>query len=112
MHYTYSSVVALSAASIIATGTRLLLACMLLHTGGFFLGYIVSKFVLNIDERTSRTMSIEVGMQNSTLGAYLATTHFSVLAAAPCAVSAVFHSGIGSLLAFAWSRVDVDKKTL
>ena len=26
------------------------------------------------------------------------------MAAAPCAVSAVFHSGIGSMLAFAWGR--------
>ena len=48
----------------------------------------------------------------STLGAYLAVQHFSPLAAAPCAVSAVFHSGLGSLLAYIWGRSPIDEGTV
>ena len=47
-------------------------------------------------------------MQNSGLGTVLARKHFSdpftgiCLAAVPCAISAVFHSVIGSVLAAVW----------
>jgi hypothetical protein len=57
-----------------------------------------------------RAVSIEVGMQNSGLGAVLADRHFTTPttglcpAAAPCAISAVIHSLIGSLLAAWWRR--------
>lgn len=49
-------------------------------------------------------MSIEVGMQNSGLGSELAKTHFTLLAAAPCAISAFYHCIIGSFLASLWRR--------
>ena len=60
--------------------------------------------VLICDELTSRTISVEVGMQNSGLGAALAKQNFAQmpLAALPCAISATFHSVIGSLLAGVW----------
>ena len=85
------------------SGGVLVLAVFLLHTGGFFLGYFSSR-LLRCDELTSRTISIEVGMQNSGLGAALAKAHFTSmpLAALPCAISATFHSVIGSLLAGLW----------
>ncbi len=42
-------------------------------------------------------------MQNSTLGAVLASLHFSdPLVAVPCAISACCHSVLGSLLAAFW----------
>ena len=43
-------------------------------------------------------------MQNSGLGAALAREHFAALplAALPCAISATFHSVIGSVLAGLW----------
>lgn len=51
--------------------------------------------------------SPQVGMQNSALGAVLATQHFaSPLTAIPCAISASCHSCIGSLLAGAWRLQD------
>jgi BASS family bile acid:Na+ symporter len=80
-----------------------LLAVFLLHSGGFLLGYFFSR-LLRCDELTSRTISVEVGMQNSGLGAALAKEHFAQmpLAALPCAISATFHSVIGSLLAGVW----------
>jgi hypothetical protein len=49
----------------------------------------------------------QVGMQNSALGAVLATQHFaSPLTAIPCAISASCHSCIGSVLAGAWRLSD------
>jgi predicted Na+-dependent transporter len=43
----------------------------LLHAGGFFLGYVFAR-LLRYDTINCRTISIEVGMQNSGLGAALA----------------------------------------
>ena len=55
------------------------------------------------DVTVARTVSIEVGMQNSGLGVVLARKHFAdPLTAVPCAISSVFHSVIGSLLAGWW----------
>ena len=43
---------------------------------------------------------VQVGMQNSTLGALLASVHFAdPLTAVPCAISACMHSLIGSAVA-------------
>lgn len=53
--------------------------------------------------------AVQVGMQNSTLGAVLAALHFSdPLVAAPCAVSACTHSIMGSLLASYWAGQPAD----
>ena len=91
------------------SGGKLILAVFLLHSGGFFLGYIFSR-LLRCDALTSRTISVEVGMQNSGLGAALARTHFAnpLLVALPCAISATFHSVIGSVLAGIWRMRPVD----
>jgi BASS family bile acid:Na+ symporter len=81
----------------------LLLAVFLLHVAGFLFGYLWAwVFRLEVAER--RTVSIEVGMQNSGLGTVLARTHFPLLpgAAATCAISAVYHCLIGSILASHW----------
>jgi BASS family bile acid:Na+ symporter len=98
-----ASIIGSSARDFARSGGELILAVFLLHTGGFFLGYFGSR-LLRCDELTSRTISVEVGMQNSGLGAALARAHFSSLplAALPCAISATFHSVIGSVLAGAW----------
>ena len=91
----------------------LLLAVLGLHLTGFGLGYALSGVVgLDVSER--RTTSIEVGMQNSGLGASLASNPSfaaqftdpmqAALAPVPSAISAVYHVVIGSLLAAYWSR--------
>ena len=50
---------------------------------------------------------LQVGMQNSALGAVLAAVHFSdPLTAVPCALSACLHSLMGSVLAAAWRASD------
>jgi BASS family bile acid:Na+ symporter len=74
----------------------------LLHAGGFGLGYLLARLT-GQTETTRRTISIEVGMQNSGLGVVLARQNFAdPLTAVPCAISSVFHSVIGSLLAGWW----------
>ncbi|EFN59635.1 hypothetical protein CHLNCDRAFT_10632, partial [Chlorella variabilis] len=97
------SVMAQNAAAVMQAGPQLLAAVFVLHAGGFFLGYALSK-LLGIPERAARTNSIEVGMQNSVLGALLASVHFPAhpVAAVPCAISACMHSILGSLLAAFW----------
>lgn len=92
----------------------LLVAVFTLHLLGFGLGYALSK-LLGLAEGSSRTIAIEVGMQNSGLGASLASgPQFAqqfmspmqaALAPVPAAISAVMHVLIGSVLASVWSRV-------
>ena len=105
-----ASIIGSSAGDFKQSGGELVLAVFLLHTGGFFLGYVFSR-LLRCDELTSRTISVEVGMQNSGLGAALAGKHFASmpLVALPCAISATFHSVIGSLLAGLWRLRPVRK---
>jgi len=89
--------------SIIEHWKVLTAAVILLHLGGFALGYLLSK-AIGFEESVRRTTSIEVGMQNSGLGAALAGKHFPSLpmAPVPCALSAVTHCIVGSLVAGLW----------
>ncbi|KAL4428699.1 hypothetical protein ABPG77_009805 [Micractinium sp. CCAP 211/92] len=98
-------VMAENAAAVLQAGPQLLTSVFALHACGFFFGYALSR-ALGIPERAARTNSIEVGMQNSALGAVLATAHFPAhpLAAVPCAISACMHSVMGSMLAAFWRR--------
>ena len=99
-----------------ASAGKLLAAVALLHLGGFALGYTLSR-LLKLPEKRSRTVSIEVGMQNSGLGVVLANKHFVnpvtgvALAAVPCAISAVMHSIIGSICAAYWRWKDQRNST-
>jgi len=97
-----ASIIASSAEAIRNSGPALLTSIFLLHAGGFALGYGFSK-LFGHETSTNRTISIEVGMQNSGLGVVLARQHFAdPLTAVPCAISSVFHSVIGSMLAGIW----------
>jgi BASS family bile acid:Na+ symporter len=97
-----ASIIGGSAASIQTAAPRLLGAVFGLHAGGFALGYALTRLT-RFDRTIARTISIEVGMQNSGLGVVLARRHFAdPLTAVPCAISSVFHSVIGSMLAGWW----------
>jgi BASS family bile acid:Na+ symporter len=98
-----ASVIGQQAVSIKKSGALLLFAVFLLHAGGFALGYVFAR-LFRYDKIVCRTVAIEVGMQNSGLGVVLAQKNFPALpaTATPCAISAVFHSVIGSLLAGIW----------
>ena len=96
-----AAVVGATKESIMAYWQVLLPAVFILHALGFGLGYLWGKF-FKMEDKECRTLSIEVGMQNSGLGSQLAKAHFTMLAAAPCAISAFFHCMIGSFLASVW----------
>jgi bile acid:Na+ symporter, BASS family len=98
-----SSIIGQKAGQVKESGGTLLLAVFLLHSGGFTLGYLFS-WAFGYNKIINRTISVEVGMQNSGLGAALAQSNFPQLPAAPvpCAISAVFHSVLGSILAGIW----------
>ncbi len=91
----------------------LLLATLLLHLIGFGLGFLLAR-ILGLSVAEQRTISIEVGMQNSGLGSGLAKTpafaaqfadiQQAALAPVPAAISAVWHVLIGSFLASWWRR--------
>jgi len=100
-----ASIIGQNADAIFNHGPQLLLAVTLLHSGGFVFGYALAR-VMGCDLATARTVSIEVGMQNSGLGAVLAKTRFAAepLTAVPSALSSVCHSLLGSLLAAWWRR--------
>jgi len=97
-----ASIIGQSSEAVKASAGALLLGVGLLHVGGFSLGYLAAR-VFGYDRIIARTVSIEVGMQNSGLGVVLARAHFAnPLTAVPCAISSVFHSVIGSMLAGWW----------
>lgn len=100
-----ASIVGGARAEIMRSGAILILAVFSLHAGGFLIGYLLSRLLIRL-EIPARTISIEVGMQNSGLGVVLARQNFAhPLVAVPSAISSVFHSLIGSLLAAVW-RLD------
>lgn len=97
-----ASVVGQSADAVRHSAASLLFAVILLHSGGFALGYLSAR-IFGYDKIIARTVSIEVGMQNSGLGIVLARRHFAdPLTALPGAISAVFHSIVGSIAAGWW----------
>ncbi|CAM9524681.1 unnamed protein product [Phaeothamnion confervicola] len=104
------AVVSQNAAALLGgAGPGLVGAVATLHVGGFALGYGAPR-VLGCSERAARTISIEVGMQNSALAVVLAQRAFpDPLSALPGAVSATTHSLIGSALATLWRLRDGHK---
>lgn len=93
---------------VVTSGGKLLLAVVLLHSIGFALGYGLS-WLINRDKHVARTVCIEVGLQNSGLGAMLARTHFPAGSGVdvPSALSALIQALLGSLLAALWRRFPV-----
>ena len=85
------------------TGLLILLVVILHNTLGYLLGFWVAR-LLKLNYADRKAIAIEVGMQNSGLGAALAAAHFSPLAAVPSAIFSVWHNISGSLLATWWSK--------
>jgi len=57
--------------SLLLVGPMLVLACLIHNLSGYFLGYLSCK-LLRMDERTCRTIALEVGLQNAGLASGLA----------------------------------------
>ncbi|KPN74721.1 bile acid:sodium symporter family protein [Neisseria sp. 74A18] len=105
------AVVGASRAKILESGMLILGVVMLHNAIGYLLGFFTAKlFKLPYD--VQKTLSVEVGMQNSGLGAALAAAYFTPLAAVPSAIFSVWHNISGSLLASYWaSKVNKHKNT-
>lgn len=94
-----ASIIGQGKAIILNSGIRLIIVLMILHLFGFMIGFFVSKFLLK-NEKVSKTIAIEVGMQNSGLGAVLARENFiNPATAIPSAISSLVHSIYGSIFA-------------
>jgi BASS family bile acid:Na+ symporter len=75
----------------------------LLHGFGYLLGYLLPKAAFGMDEKTSRTVSIETGMQSAALAYGLSVKHFSdALVSVPASVSIVIMVWMGAALAAFW----------
>ncbi|MEK6781168.1 MAG: bile acid:sodium symporter family protein [Bacteroidota bacterium] len=57
--------------SLLAVGSLLVLACLIHNVTGYILGYFACK-ILKMDEKTCRTIALEVGLQNGGLASGLA----------------------------------------
>lgn len=79
-------------------GLIVLVAVMIHNLLGYILGYFAGKGTRQ-SESASRTIAVEVGMQNSGLAATLANTYMTPLAALPGVVFSVWHTLSGSLFA-------------
>jgi BASS family bile acid:Na+ symporter len=102
-------VVSLSASRLFDVGL-LMAAIVIIHNMfGLVLGYSMAR-LFHLDSRKSRTVSIEVGMQNSGMAASLAVLYFNPAAAIPGAIFSVWHNISGSLVANYFTRHDTDDK--
>ena len=89
---------------ILSSGLNLLFSILILHILGFTLGYFISNYLFK-NKSVSRTISIEVGMQNSGLGVVLAQQNFTnPMAAIPAAISSLIHSIYGSIYVYLVNR--------
>lgn len=96
-------IVGANAASIAAVGLSIAVIVILHNSLGLSIGYLVAR-LSGMDTAKSRTVSIEVGMQNSGLAVALANLHFGALAALPGAVFSVWHNISGSTIAWWWRK--------
>ena len=96
---------------IVASGIAIFAAVLLHNTLGYILGYITG-LLAKFSNSKCRTISIEVGMQNAGLATVLSAKHFPAMpeAAIASAVSCVWHSISGALLAGIFNVLDNIKK--
>ena len=81
-----------------------LIFCIVLHNLiGLSVGFLISGF-LGLSFREKKTISIEVGMQNSGLGMALSILHFSKIVALPSAIFSLWHNISAVGLVYCWKK--------
>ena len=104
-----AAVVAISKDKIIESGLLIFGVVVLHNCLGYLLGYLAAKaFKLNLAD--CKAIAIEVGMQNSGLGAALAAAHFNPIAAVPSAVFSFWHNVSGPMLANIFANMKEKKE--
>lgn len=96
-------VVALNAGRLVTLGPIVALAVIAHNSIGLACGYWLAR-AMGFDIRTARTISFEVGLQNSGLAVALAHQFFTATAALPGALFSIWHNVSGSILAGYWKR--------
>ena len=108
------SVVSATASELLEVGFLIFAVVALHNVLGYVLGYVAAH-ALGLTRQQARTISIEVGMQNSGLATSLATVHFvnSPLTAVPGAIFSIWHNISGAIYANVLSsrseEIDDDK---
>lgn len=103
------AIVSANAAKLLSCGLVVLVVIAIHNALGLCLGYFTGK-LFKISPEKQRTLSIEVGMQNSGLAVSLAMAHFTPMAAIPAAIAGIWHNITGPILATYWSKKPIDKK--
>ncbi|MCA9212048.1 MAG: bile acid:sodium symporter family protein [Planctomycetales bacterium] len=100
--------VAIGRDKLMQVGALLIVACLIHSTAGFALGYGVCK-LLGLDRITCRTISLEVGLQNSGMAAGLAKTlgKVATLGLVPIVFGPVMNT-VSSILANWWRAHPAD----
>ncbi|WP_251550822.1 bile acid:sodium symporter family protein [Neobacillus muris] len=99
-----AAVVSVNQAQIAKTGLIIFAIVVLHNCLGYLIGYFFGK-LFGMDLSKKKAVAIEVGMQNSGLGAAIASAHFSPLSAVPSAIFSVWHNISGPILATIFSRM-------
>lgn len=105
-----AAVVSVNQGQIAETGALIFAIVVLHNTLGYVIGYGLGK-VFRMGPSKQRAVSIEVGMQNSGLGASLAAVHFSPLAAVPSAIFSVWHNISGPIIATIFRKMKDKEQT-
>ena len=106
-----TAVTASNVDNILTSGLIIFLVVILHNLLGYVVGFLLGKtFKFNLAD--TKTISIEVGMQNSGLATTLAVQHFEPVTALPGALFSVWHSLSGAVLANVFGKIkekDTDK---
>ena len=96
-------IIASNSDQIFKHGPKIFLIVICHNLLGFFLGFFLSK-KMKYSEKISRTIAIEIGMQNSGLATALAIKYFGTLSALAGAFFSIWHNISGPLIATYWKN--------
>lgn len=101
---TIATVVAINQKSFIDIDFYLFTGVVIHNSLGLSLGYFITR-IMGFDEKTSRTISLEVGLQNSGLAIFLAIKYFTPASALAGVIFSVWHNVSGSIMSSIWERM-------
>ncbi|MDC2824529.1 bile acid:sodium symporter family protein [Rodentibacter pneumotropicus] len=99
-----AAVVAVSKDKIVESGLLIFSVVVLHNCLGYLIGFLAAR-LFKLNTADSKAIAIEVGMQNSGLGAALAALHFNPIAAVPSALFSFWHNVSGPILANIFSTI-------
>ncbi len=104
---TVAAVVALNHDQLIHLGWAIIIAVVLHNLLGLLFGYGIPR-LLGVEPPICRTLAIEVAIQNSGLGMFLALKYFTPIAALPNLLFSIWHNISGAMVSAYWRRKDAN----